>query len=585
MRPAFCSPPFQGFLSGNGSPPESASRSRTPGGENVKAPSEAGVPHRILISGHQAAFVFLLVIMSAQMLWMAHVKSATMDEPNHITRGTVYLRTGDLRLGRVHPPLIDCICALPLVLDRNVVLPLNHPSWEEENLDKFSREFVWKANQNGQSIVFRARLPIIALTLLLAGITYCWARELFGRNAGLLALTLFALDPNVLAHGSLATNDLGVTCFATLSLYTFWRWLRQPGWPRAVLAGIAFGLAQGSKFSAVLLIPELALVALAYWLFSPAEERPRVKATQLLAGLCLIGVAGAILVWLMYGFNVGSSIQETTVPAPAYFDELGAIIERVGKGNPTFLLGSYSNTGWWYYFPVAFVVKTPLPTLLLVGASIAYAWRHRTWRQGLPLLIPVVVHFAFSMFSGFDIGYRHLLPALVLLVIFASQVAQVRFHIRSKAVWVGAILLVWLAVGTLSRLPDHLAYFNEIAGGPSHGYKVLVDSNLDWGQDLIGLRTYMEREGIKSVKLSYFGVADPGAYGINYEPLPDYPRHIWPYKTIPSFLLLPAPGVYAISATNLQGALFEIHNMYAWFRERTPDAVIGHSIFIYRVKG
>lgn len=562
-----------------------AARSRTPGGKNVEPRTEAGVPRRIRIGWDQAAFVFLLVIMSAQMVWMADVKSATMDEPNHIARGTVYLRTGDLRLGRVHPPLIDCICALPLALDRNVVLPLDHPSWEERNLDTFSSEFVWKANQNGHSIVFRARLPIVALTLLLAGIVYCWARELFGRNAGLLALTLFALDPNVLAHGSLATNDLGFACFATLSLYTFWRWLRQPAWPRAVLAGIAFGLAQASKFSAVLLIPGLALVALAYWLFSPAEQRPRVKATQLLAWLSLIGVAGVIVVWLIYGFKVGLSGQETTIPAPAYFDELKGIIERVGKGNPTFLLGSYSNTGWWYYFPVAFVVKTPLPTLLLVGASFAYAWRHRTWRQGLLLLIPVVVHFAFSMFSGFNIGYRHLLPALVLLVIFASQLAQGRFHIRSKAVWVGAILLVWLAVGTLSRLPDHLAYFNEIAGGPSHGYEVLVDSNLDWGQDLIGLRNYMEREGIKSVNLSYFGIVDPGAYGINYQPLPGYPRYIWRHNSFPPFLLRPAPGVYAISATNLQGALFEIHNMYAWFRNRTPDAVIGHSIFIYRVNG
>jgi len=144
--------------------------------------------------------------------------------------------------------------------------------------------------------------------------------------------------------------------------------------------------------------------------------------------------------------------------------------------------------------------------------------------------------------------------------------------------------MAWLAIGTLSNFPDHLAYFNELAGGPSRGYKVLTDSNLDWGQDLIGLRKYMVREGIKTVNLSYFGIVDPKAYGIEYETLPGYPRYIWRRSDVPSFLLNPAPGVYAISATNLEGTAFEQHNLYGRFREFKPAAVIGHTIFIYKIQ-
>jgi hypothetical protein len=131
--------------------------------------------------------------------------------------------------------------------------------------------------------------------------------------------------------------------------------------------------------------------------------------------------------------------------------------------------------------------------------------------------------------------------------------------------------------------PHYLTFFNELAGGPSNGYKVLVDSNLDWGQDLIRLRKYMTEQNIPSVKLSYHGTADPAAYGVVYEPLPSYPYNQWAGDTVPDILLNPPSGVYAISANNLQGLRFKNHDLYATFRERKPDAVVGHSIFIYRI--
>ena len=144
-------------------------------------------------------------------------------------------------------------------------------------------------------------------------------------------------------------------------------------------------------------------------------------------------------------------------------------------------------------------------------------------------------------------------------------------------------MVIWLTIASVVTFPHYLTFFNEIAGGPDNGYKILVDSNLDWGQELIGLRKYMTQENIPSVKLSYHGTADPGAYGVVYEPLPSYPYNQWTSDSVPDILLNPPSGVYAISANNLQGLRFKNHDIYATFRQRKPDAIVGHSIFIYRI--
>jgi len=550
-----------------------------------KTSTEKRVTPRARLRWDYIAIAAMLIFMTIQMVQAARVKSATMDEQNHITRGITYALTGDLRLGRVHPPLINLLSGLPFLFSRNFELPLDHDSWKNSVLDAFARELLWKGDKDTHSIVFRARLPIIALTLLLSMILYLWARELYGNKAGLLAFALLALDPNILAHGSLATNDLGLACFSTLSIYTFWRWLQRPTWGRALVATVALGLAQASKFSALFLIPALGVTALVHWFMTPGEERRPRNLLKLMGWMALIVFAMLITVWAIYGFKLGQLRGESfQIPASAYINELRAMMRRIDRGNPTFLLGSYSQEGWWYYFPVAFAVKTPLPTLIMIFASFAFAWKTKALTKSLPLLIPVAIYFAISMMVTLNIGYRHLLPVLPLLFVFASQMAEIRWKANSKMAWALSVLAVWLAVGTWSISPHYIAYFNEIAGGPEGGKRALVDSNLDWGQDLIGLREYMKREGIESVKLSYFGSAYPEAYGINYEPLPGFIRHWWPYNTSPPVLTNLAPGVYAISVTNLQGPLFPKHDLYAQFRKRKPDAMIGYSIYIYRLK-
>ena len=525
--------------------------------------------------------IVLLIILAAQLLLSSSRNSATYDEQYHIAIGLYYLYRGDPALIPPHPPLVAVLATLPLA-NRNLVVPSRDSSSSAVSNLAFSDQVLWRLNPNGPSIVARARLPIIGLTLLLAITVYAWARELFGPISGLMALILLTFDPNILAHGSLATNDIGVTCFATLGLYAFWRWMTRPTPARAVIAGLILGLAQVSKFSAVYLIPVVMIILVTDRLWKSSTAASRLSARTTLTYLTMIAVAAYCAIWAVYGFKLGT-LKGFPFPAREYLTALQAGTTLVAGGKPSFLLGAYSPTGWWYYFPVAFAVKTPLPTLILIGASIIFAYRRGTWRLTLPLLISVVIYFALSIASPFHIGYRHLLPILPCLFIFTSQLALIDWKRSRQGIAAVAAMLVWLTVSSVLIFPHYLAYFNEIAGGPRNGYKILVDSNLDWGQDLIGLRKYMTELNIPSVKLSYHGTADPTAYGVVYEPLPSYPYNQWTGDTVPDILVNPPSGVYAISANNLQGLRFRNHDLYATFRKRKPDAVVGHSIFIYRI--
>ncbi len=580
----------------------------------------------------------LLGVFVLQALLSAGQKSPTMDEQNHIARGYAYLRTRDLRLSREHPPLVNVISALPLLVIRPQ-LPTDHPSWESANWYAFADELLWHATDSdgqpieAQKIVNWARVPIVLLGLLLGMGVYAWAAELHGPVAGLLALGLYVFSPNILAHTRLATNDVGLACFAFLSLYTFWRFMTGPTTAGAIAAGVALGLALAAKFSALILLPIFALlVAIRAWHRRPAPAQPPVEPepTPLSPGetvavgppvgaelyrpepvapagppwwrvfewkwvlyLMVVVVIGLAVVWGIYGLERGPvSDQGMTLPMPSYWQGLKAIFERTERGNPAFLMGEYSTTGWWYYFPVAFFIKTPLPTLLLLALALALTVYRQGWRAEMWLLLPVAVYSLALIASALNIGYRHLLPILPLLFVYVSKIASCEWQITNRNVQLAvcslqsvlpAVLVAWLAFCALSIYPHYLAYFNDLVGGPENGYKYLVDSNLDWGQDLPSVRDYLEQEDIDQVYLSWFGPARPEQYGIRYRPLPGFPLYQASAETYAFNPYRPAPGLYAISATNLQGVLFEDHDTFAWFREQEPLAQPGYSVFIYRV--
>ena len=583
----------------------------------------------------------LLGVFVLQALLSAGVKSPTMDEQNHIARGYAYLRTGDLRLSQEHPPLVNAVSALPLLVIRPQ-LPTDHPSWESANWYAFADELLWKALDadgrpiEAQKIVNWARVPILLLGLLLGMGVYAWAAELNGPIAGLLALALYVFSPNILAHTRLATNDLGLACFMFLSLYTLWRFMTLPSLTGAIAAGVALGLALAAKFSAIILLPILVLLMLIHaWRKPPSPLRPppepertplspggatavgppvgaeiyrpkpvkagdppwwRVFDWKWLLYLAAVLIIGLAVVWGIYGLERGRlSDGGATLPMPSYWNGLKTIFERTERGNPAFLMGEYSDTGWWYYFPTIFFIKTPLPTLLLLALALTLTARRHSWRAEMWLLLPVALYFLALMCSSLNIGYRHLLPLLPLLFVYVSKLvsensqftilnSQLAKRIARFALCgIVIVLVAWQAFSALSVFPHYLPYFNELAGGPENGYKYLVDSNLDWGQDLPALRDYLNSEGIDQIYLSYFGPARPEQYGINYQALPGFPLHQGSTEAYAFNPYRPAPGFYAISATNLKGLMLQDRDTFAWFRDQEPLARPGYSLFVYGV--
>jgi 4-amino-4-deoxy-L-arabinose transferase-like glycosyltransferase len=529
------------------------------------------------------AYLWLL-LMFAAMLTSATQKSPTMDEANHLTRGLAFLRTGDPRLSFHHPPLINLWAALPVALDPAVQIPIDSAAWRAADWNAVSDRVVWdRGGAAADAMIAVSRVPVMLLALGLGALVYRWAQEMHGPLAALLALTLYAFDPNLLAHARLNTTDLGVTAFVFAAGYAAWQWQRRPPRPGAtLLTGGLMGLALASKSLAAIFVCLFGLVMLVDRRASQTGQRPLLARLRRL----VVMLATALLVlWAAYGFSFDSPWPGVTArwPLGLYLRGLVNAGGRASVGHATFLLGRSGN-GFWYYFPVAFLVKTPLPTLLLAAVAFALSLRGRSFPDEALLILPGLGYFMVLMLSSFNLGYRHLLPTLPFLFVQASKTARWLRGGPPVRRALTALMPVWLIAASLAIYPHYLAYFNEAAGGPANGYKILVDSNLDWGQDLPGLKAYLQREGIDRIKMSYFGPERPDYLGIDYEPLPGVPptSHLW--RDPPFDPQNPGPGVYAISVSNLQEIFFTEKKTYAWFRAREPDARIGHSIHVYRVE-
>ncbi len=537
--------------------------------------------------------ISLILVLFAQLIAHARASSLTFDEGPHIAAGYAYLRTGDLRLQpiHIHPPLANVLAAAPLLLQPDLPDPRRIDGWEIASLSAVTDGVVWQY-PHPDRMALTARFPIIGMTLLLAAIVYRWAADLWGPRSGLLALFLLAFDPNIIAHGSLVTTDMAVTCWGTTALFLVARALRRLRWGYALGAGVVLGLALASKVSALSLIPALLVLAL----LAPVRFRYRLSA--ILGGAAL----ATLTLWAAYGFEV-RSVAGFPLPLPAatHMEIYHSLQEHYRLGHPAFLMGQNSDHGWWYYFPVAFVLKTPLPTVLLVLADLlpkrsqrAHEGHKGAFRTGCrpfasfvvslktrrwaPLLIFPLAYLVATPFSTVNIGYRHLLPILPFLFVLAGRLARKTANGRIGYFVLCVLLIVWLAAGTLRVAPNYLAFFNELAGGPAGGYRYLVDSNLDWGQNLWQLRDWMQKNDVERVFYAHYSPARPEVYGVSVDFLPPN------WRAVPFTPLDPAPGVYAIGATVLQGVYTSDVNTYAWFRARPPLARLGHALFLYRVE-
>jgi hypothetical protein len=523
----------------------------------------------------------LLLALFAQVALAARHTSITLDEPLHITSGYACLVTGDYRLVEEHPPLLKMLQAAPLLLAQpRLPDPRDVQGWDEGNLIVAAQHVVVPYRPI-EPLVFAARAPTMLIGVLLAALVYRWAVDAFGSGAGLLALALCAFDPNILAHAGVAATDLGAACAIFAAMYTFWRWIRQkngPSWRRCMTAAVVLGLALGVKSTALMLLP-------IFGVFVLAGRPPRHPLKPYLWQALAAGGVAFVVLWALYRFEFGLVPGWTfPVPAPSHFLPLLKLQEHMREGHSAFLMGQNYHYGVWYYFPIAFALKTPPLTLaLLLLTALGLAGRRvqsAGWRGEAALLALPLLYFGVSLTSGINIGYRHLLPILPFLLVWVSHLTPhfSRFTPRVLRLTFYASLTCYVLV-TINLFPWHLAYFNLFAGGIDGGYRYLTDSNLDWGQTWKALKRYVDEQDITEFGLSQYTINDPHAYGLDYTPLPPWPDAppVLPRR------FNPAPGTYAISATTLQGVVVADSEMFDYFRQIEPVARIGHAMFVYEI--
>lgn len=497
-------------------------------------------------------------------------RSNTWDESGHLLAGYAYIKDRIDYLEPGHPVLGRVIPALPLLFfnlrfEPEKVIPQGMPN---SNFYLYSLKFLFENNVDGRRLLFFARLAMITLGVILGLHVFIWARMLYGNKGGLLALFFYVLCPNILAHSGLVTTDFPLTVFFFLAIFYLYLLISKVTIGRTILAGVSLGLALATKYSALLLIIPYT-VAFIYLHFKSSEKG---RGFIAFAGVFIIAY---LTIWSIYGFD---GIRDLHLLPESYIYGLYRFLTKANVGHSAFLMDEYSSQGWWYYFLVAFFIKTPIPVLGLFLIALLLLQRYSDrGRVVVFLVLPIGLFFLASSLQHINVGLRYILPVYPFIYVFIGGIVNLLTNKR-LARGILSFLLVWLIWGAINIHPYYLAYFNEFSGGPKNGYKYLVDSNLDWGQDLPGLKEYMERNGIEMVKLAYFGLSDPAYYGIRYEYLPSY---IIPEPDIKRHEV-PLEGYFAISATMLQGVYLPDRDMYKLFREIEPIDRIGYSIFIYK---
>ncbi|MGD8276563.1 MAG: phospholipid carrier-dependent glycosyltransferase, partial [Gemmatimonadota bacterium] len=503
--------------------------------------------------------------------------STTFDEIVLMAGGARGWETGRWDLAPEHPPLMQYVYGLPIHLI-HPHLPPERAIPENQGFTvryTYAREFFWTTGNDPERMAFLGRLPgALCVVLLVLGAFGLASR--IGPVQGLLAAGLVAFVPDVLAHGGVAYNDLPMALAYLVAIAAGDVAVRRPSVWRGALAGAAAALALSVKFSAVVVAPAVALLIAFEAMSRRFDRRWLVR----LAPALLAGVATAYLCMVVV-YRGDFTLAEMRYGLEYTFGHVTR-----GHSAPGYLVGQLRHSGWRWFFPLAFLYKTPAALHLLLLVSLlgfARSTRGASIRRLLasPLRAPLTglaVFLAALMASSLVIGFRYALPALPLLCIIVAAGAVHVWNTSGRRWRVGlAALVLAYVVSSASAWPHYLGYTSEYGGGGDAGHELLADSSLDWGQGLLELRSWMRENGVDRVYLSYFGSAVPAGYGINYVPL-------WSAFPLPMIgPVEPRPKYAVISATNLHG-LYLPADPFARFRELEPITVLAHSLLVYRVQ-
>jgi hypothetical protein len=520
--------------------------------------------------------VALLGWMAFAMVTTAVQQTPTTDEPVYVGTAVVYLQQHSLRYNAEHPPLGKLIIEAGLAFAR----PRLDPDFVGDHWALGQRVLYESGNDPGQ-LMLLARLPMIVLTLLFGLVVFAFARDLTGSAGGLVALSLYAFSPDVIANGSLATLDVPAAGFLVTALWLAWRARRRPG-RYLPLAGLALGAALATRMSVLPAVPVLLLaVVLAVW-HADQARRTRDRAARALLAAFGVGVIAVGVVWASY-LAVDPRLAWVTPPdVPALHGLRALAVDLLPFPRPYrdgmriqfgfeddtfagFLFGRQYQGSLWYYLPAALLVKTPLGALALWLSGAATMLSVRRLRPAAPyVLLPALVLLLAALPGARDFGVRYVVILPMLLPVAAATVVVLRPR-RAQLVTVG--VLAFVAVSSVRTFPYYLPYSNEAFGGPAKTYLRLHDSNVDWGQDLGRLAERL-REDYRgeTIWLVYKGNGDPDYYGI----VAGDPR------TVPAAQV---HGVLAISDDAIDKADAPLKALIA---TSTPIDEVGHSITIFR---
>lgn len=521
----------------------------------------------------------------------------TMDEQFHIAAGLEWLQRGNYTLEYQHPPIARIVLGIGPYL---AGLRLSNPflMWEDSYGLLYQQDY-W-------TVLSLARAGNLVFLSLATWFVYLWGRRWFDNSHGVIAALVFLAVPPILGHAGLATLDLGCAAMLLCALYCLLRWREEAGSKWLIWSSITCTLAILTKFSNLVFLGASVLVGLIYFLepLRKAWASGGGARRQALGRAGLFVLLSLIVGWGVYRFHLGSlndhiaasqpefkkawaeriqgmkperrQVVETAAAIKLPFLEvlhgIREVYEHNRKGHQTYLMGVFSMKGAWYFFPLVILIKTPPAILLLLALGLLLVlakWSACTWPQRLTLLIPVAM-LATCMISSINIGIRHCLVLFPFFALLAShgicRIAE-RWKLPPQRILVQAILLVVVFSSTVLAYPDQLAYFNFIAGAEPE--KIVVESDLDWGQDLARLSQRLAEKKIASVKLAYFGSALPDHHGLPQFELAD-PNH-------------KQSGWIAISAQKLYLS-FAKDGSYGWLKQYQPVERVGKSIFLFYIE-
>jgi hypothetical protein len=572
----------------------------------------AGAGRLMKLDKRQLVIVVLLALISIALWRIAStyaVLNHTYDEPAHIAVGLQYVDRGTYPWDNTHPPMRAVYGIGPYLMGIRAFGEADTPDWARPTYFWDEGLRILYASGRYFETLTAARVAALPFFVLAVVLVFAWARSLAGPVAGLLAAMLLSTLPLALAHAGLATTDILVTATLTLALLAWAYWLASPSHSRAVLFGCAAGLAVASKFSAILflgiVVAASGLAWLLRWRGSGAISAPQQSSARLGRGMLAVVIAAAVclaVVWSSYRFSVGPPIRSAQghhetidaligshgllrdlalgiakfpLPAPEFVRGLNDLMYHNRTGHLSSFMGEVRERGWSAFFPVGILVKTPVPFLLLAAVGAVWLVR-RSYREDMPLAaIPplgALLILLGCIPSAINIGVRHVLPIFPLLAICAGvgavllweRTGKVRYASRGLVV----ILLTWQVAAGARVHPDYLAYFNECCDAAPERW--LVDSDLDWGQDMHRLSLALKARGVERLRLAISGNADPAHHDLPaFEVLQPYER---------------ASGWIAVNENRLAlGTRIPPYDQFRWLLEHEPVTRVGRSIRLYHI--